>query len=259
MYGLANKTYLVTGGAGGIGSAIARALKDAGATIGICDLSQEVLNATRERLDLDAAVAADVADEMSVQHLFTNMENRLGGIDGLINCAGKIEAGGPTVDQELADWRKVIDTNLQGTYLMSREAARRMNDGGTITNIASVAGLDAFTGSHGYSVSKSAIIMLTKTLALDLADRGIRVNAIAPGLIDAPMAHAVIKGDEATTRIMQARIPWGRFGRPQEVADAVLFLVSDKASYITGVTLPVDGGWTAFGGPGNASEAVVPG
>ena len=246
------KRIVVTGAAGGIGMAISTSLVEAGALVALTDIDPAGVEAARASTGAALAVAGDIADEADVGAIFARVAAELGGVDGLVNNAGVVDMMGGTRRQNLSDWRKVIDVNLQGTFLGAREAARAIRGGGAIVNIASVAGLCAFPASNGYSVSKAGVAMMTKTLALDLARFGIRVNAVAPGIIDAPMAHAILgEGDGGRTQMIR-RIPAGRLGRPQEVANATRFLLSDEASYITGVVLPVDGGWSAFGGPGDA-------
>jgi len=151
------------------------------------------------------------------------------------------------------EWRRTIDINLQGSYLMARAAARAMisaNRGGSIVNLSSVTGLVGFRASNGYGVSKAAVVMLTKTLAVDLADWGIRVNAVAPGFIETAMTSDLNERTSVPYEAFVGRIPAGRFGSPEEVARVVVFLASDWATYITGAVIPVDGGWSAFGGPG---------
>lgn len=246
------KRIVVTGAAGGIGMAISAALVEAGALVAMTDIDAARLEAARASVGAALAAAGDIVDEADVEAVFARVAAGLGGVDGLVNSAGVADAMGGTRRQSLPDWRKVIDINLQGTFLAAREAARAIRGGGAIVNIASVAGLGAFPASNAYSVSKAGVVMMTKTLALDLARFGIRVNAVAPGIIDAPMAHALLGEGDAGRAAMTRRIPMGRLGRPQEVASATRFLLSDEAAYITGAVVPVDGGWSAFGGPGDA-------
>lgn len=153
----------------------------------------------------------------------------------------------------------MIDVNLQGTFLMSRGAARIMakqSSGGSIVNISSITGLIGFRGSNAYGVSKAAVAMMTQTMATDLASRGIRVNAVAPGFVDTSMLTRLEYDVGIERSVFERRIPMGRIGQPDEIAAAVLFLASDLARYITGVVLPVDGGATAFGGLlGDASKS----
>lgn len=248
---LNGKRMIVTGAAGGIGKAIAAAFVNSGAVVALTDIDTAALDAARIATGAALAVPGDIADETAIAQIFATVISTLGGLDGLVNNAALPEQPGGTARQTLSAWRKVIDVNLQGTFLASREAARHMRAGSAIVNIASIAGLCAFPASHSYSVSKAGVVMLTKTLALDLARIGIRVNAVAPGVIEAPMARAILEGG-GRKRILQ-RIPMGRLGREDDIAQATRFLMSADAAYITGVTLPVDGGWSAFGGAGHAN------
>ncbi|OYY32004.1 MULTISPECIES: SDR family NAD(P)-dependent oxidoreductase [unclassified Polaromonas] len=250
---LHGKVVLVTGGAQGIGQAIARLAQQCGAQIVSCDLKPITTGgqAAQEMLNL----VGDVSREEDCARFVQDAVTRFGRLDVVVNSAGLLEKTRRTVKQDLATWKQIIDVNLQGTYLMSRAAAATMiaaDRPGSIINIASITGLVGFRASNAYGVSKAAVAMLTKTLAVDLASRNIRVNAVAPGLIATAMTAELRHTTGVEDGAFLDRIPMQRFGDSDEVARAAVFLGSDWASYITGVVLPVDGGWSAFGGPGNA-------
>jgi len=251
---LAGRRILVTGAAGGIGYVTAQILVSAGAKVVINDLSADKVRIAGEEVGSIGAIAADVSDEMSVKSLLNETADTLGGLDGIVNNAGTFEPLKGTKRQLLDDWRKVIDVNLQSVFLVSREAAQYLQSGSSIVNMASVAGLGGFAASNAYSVSKAGVVMMTKTLACDYARFGIRVNAVAPGVIEAPMAQEMFEEIAEGPDIYLRRTPMGRLGKQEEIGNAVLFLLSELASFITGVTLPVDGGWMAFGGAGEASR-----
>lgn len=254
---LSERVVLVTGAARGIGYAVAELAIGCGARVAICDVDAEGVAGATHRLGRDTlGLAVDVIKEDDCETTTRKVVERFGRIDVLVNNAGVFEHLRSTLRQDLAEWRRVIDVNLQGTFLMARAAAKSMSAlriQGSIINIASVAGLVGFPASNAYGVSKAAVVMLTQTMATDLASRGIRVNAVAPGFIHTPMTATLAENLGAPGGTFERRIPMGRFGDPQDIARAVVFLASDWGSYITGAVLPVDGGWCAFGGPGDAS------
>lgn len=250
---LAGKSVLVTGGARGIGLASAQLARSCGARVAVCDLS-----ATASTLPAGddgqafLSIEGDVSNEADAERIVSRVVDAHGRLDVLVNSAGVLEITHTTPKQDLAEWRRTIDVNLQGTYLMARAAARAMvaaGDGGSIVNIASIAGLVGFRASNAYGVSKAAVAMLTRTMATDLARHRIRVNAIAPGFIETAMTSNLADTTSVPRDAFLDRIPAGRFGDPDEIARAIVFLASDWASYMTGAVVPVDGGWTAFGGP----------
>ncbi len=255
---LSGKVALVSGASRGIGWAITQTLVSCGALVVACDLDLAADNlkwaAKQENyfpvfLDVTKEVSCDAAVQVALQHW--------GRLDILINNAGIFENLRSTHNQDLEEWQSVMDVNLRGAFLMARAASRVMRvdpKGGVIINIASVAGMTGFRASNAYGVSKAALIMLTQTLATDLASRGVRVNAVAPGFIHTPMTDNLEQDLHVPEGTFRRRIPMGYLGQAQDVANAVAFLASDLANYITGVVLPVDGGWQAFGGPGDASS-----
>lgn len=243
---LSGQTALVTGGARGIGYGIASVLLAAGARVVIADVDREAAMAAAARLgDGAAAEVLDVRSEDAVEAAIARIE-QAAPLTLVVNNAGIAAPVAPIRRQSLEDWQKVMDVNVRGAFLVSRAALIRMipRRSGAIVNVGSITGLVAFPGSNAYGVSKAALAMLTQTLAGEVAKFGIRVNAVAPGVIEAPMLATVPADAEA----LASRVPLGRLGTPAEVGQAVAFLCSPAASYISGVVLPVDGGWTAFGG-----------
>lgn len=236
----AGRTAVVTGGAGGIGGAIAGALRESGARVIATGLDMAEVDRARTdpRLAGVELAALNVADDGAVRALAAG----LGDIDILVNCAGTTVRGAAAFEE--AGFAFILDVNLTGTMRCCRAfhpalAARR----GNIINIASVLSFQGSGTAPGYAASKGGVALLTKSLAIAWAGEGVRVNAIAPGFIITPLTDAQI--DPAYRARVEARTPMGRWGEPSHIADAALFLASDKASFITGAILPVDGGYLA--------------
>jgi NAD(P)-dependent dehydrogenase (short-subunit alcohol dehydrogenase family) len=246
---LEGKLALVTGAASGIGQAIAQGLASAGARVIVTDLSAERCADTLALISAAGGqawgFALDVTDDAAAAALAETVGAQIGAVDIVVNNAGVILREGIDSPQAHANIRRVVDVNLLGTFnvihawLPALRATR-----GCIINIASGAAFIAQAGALGYSASKGAVKMLTQSMAADLGPDGIRVNALAPGVIETPMTDATRANPERLARFM-ARIPSGRVGQPQELAGAAVFLASGLASYINGVTLPVDGGTLA--------------
>ncbi|MCF8475292.1 MAG: SDR family oxidoreductase [Emcibacter sp.] len=254
LINFSHKKILVTGGVNGIGLATAKTFISLGAEVIICDLNEQNCQDTASSIGAITGYACDISDEASVIDVFSKTIDRLGDLDVVVNCAGISEKIAGTKHQELSEWQKVIDVNLKGSFLVGREAAKHMKNGGSIIFLSSAAGIDAMVASNGYGVGKAGIIMMTKTMACDLARYNIRVNAVAPGYTDTPMAQSLFDTLPFDNSVFEKRAPMGRLATPEEIAKPIAFLASPMAAYITGIVLPVDGGWTAFGGLGNAAR-----
>lgn len=242
---LTGKNALVTGASRGIGRAIAVELAKNGANIAISyvnnkDKAEEVVNEIKRYGVKAIAVKADVSKEEEVLNMVKIVKESIGSIDILVNNAG-INRDNLLMRMSTEDWDKVIDTNLKGTYLCSKALIRDMikKKSGKIINITSVAGVAGNFGQTNYSASKAGVIGFTKSLAKEVASRGINVNAIAPGLIETDMTLA-LKEDIRDSLVKN--IPMGRLGTVQDIANIVIFLASEKSNYITGQVINVDGG-----------------
>ncbi|MHC4250694.1 MAG: SDR family NAD(P)-dependent oxidoreductase [Planctomycetota bacterium] len=242
---LEGRTAIVTGGAQGIGRAICRRLAEEGADVVVADLNEPCARETVEIVEglgrRSAFVATDVSSEESVKALYAKVLGEFGTVDVLVNNAGLCRMV-PILDIEVEEWDRILAVNLRGTFLMSREAFRIMKEvgRGRIVSIASAAakigGLAA--GAH-YSASKAGVICFTKSLALQAAPYKINVNAVCPGPIATEMTDA---WGEETNTAFAAKIPWQEYGRPEDIANAVAFLASDRARYMTGEIVDVNGG-----------------
>lgn len=238
----------VTGASGGLGAAICLALAKAGARVIACDLTIDRARAAVETLDRHGVrgsvpVEINVADYNSVKRSFEQIDAE-GDLDILVNNAGIREIKS-ILDLSPEEWDRVLAVNLSGPFYCSREAAVRMRGrGGAIVNIASVAGLVGIRNRPAYCSSKHGVIGLTRNLAFDLAAHGIRVNAVCPGAIPTPMTAAYYQ-DEHFLAGLEHSVALGNAGTPQAIADAVVYLCSPAASFVTGVALPVDGGFVA--------------
>ncbi len=253
LFRLDGKTAIVTGGGRGLGRYMAEALSDAGAAVVLCSRKIEPLEEVRQEIEAGGgkalAVACDVTDEESVERAVAAAEEGFGPVDVVVNNSGATW-GAPPEEMPPDRFDQVVRVNVRGTFLMSQAAGRRMIQrcaGGTIINISSVAGL---VGGHpdymqtvGYNSSKGAVISMTRSLATSWAKHNITVNAIAPGWFPTRMSGGLIDKFEGQ---MLKGIPLGRFGNPEDLKGVVIFLASPAAAYITGQTLVVDGGTTAW-------------
>ena len=243
---LTDQVAIVTGAARGLGQAIARDLAASGAVVACIDINEGLLNDTVQSITeaggKAASFACDVTDSQRVTEVVQAIAKQFGRLDILVNNAG-VTRDNLVMRMKDEEWDLVLGINLRGTFLFTRAAAKPMSKGkrGRIINIASVSGLMGNPGQVNYSASKAGVIGLTRTVSRELSKRNITVNAVAPGFIATDMAAKL--GEELLEQI-KAETPLGRLGSPQDVADAVLFLASEAASFITGHVLVVDGGLT---------------
>jgi NAD(P)-dependent dehydrogenase (short-subunit alcohol dehydrogenase family) len=250
---LQGKVAIVTGAASGIGRASAERFAAEGAAVLVADLRAdacaEVASGIRALGGRAEACAVDVSDDASVAAMVARAVQGFGGLDVLFNNAG-VGHYVPFDQLEPDEWDRILNINLKGVYLGCRHAVSelRRRGGGAILNTASLAGVRAQAQNEAYCASKAGVIQLTRSLARELGDDHIRVNCLCPGAVDTPLLRRFTSGGERADEEVAAlgrRSPLGRVARPEEIAAAALFLVSDEASFITGVALPVDGGSSA--------------
>jgi meso-butanediol dehydrogenase/(S,S)-butanediol dehydrogenase/diacetyl reductase len=248
---LAGTVAVITGAASGIGAACAARFASEGARIAGIDIAKPPDGGSWETVTTTAPDAgfwlADVRDESAIETIVGEIAERFSRIDSLVNAAG-VSTAGAVADVDLAEWNRVIGINLTGTFVVSKHVVRRMQEreSGSIVNLASIEGLEAMEAQAAYNASKGGVVLLTKNMAIDYGHQGIRVNCLCPGLIETPMTEVL--------RAPELAAVWQRFvdghmlrraGRPEEVASAALFLVSEDASFVSGHALTVDGGYTA--------------
>jgi NAD(P)-dependent dehydrogenase (short-subunit alcohol dehydrogenase family) len=246
LFSLKGRVALVTGASSGLGERFAEVLAEAGAAVALVALRHELLEEVRARIaaagSRTIAVVADVRDRAAMMRAFDQAEAELGTVDILINNAGVAHAG-RIVRLAETEWRRVLDTNLDAALYWSQEAARRLmaaQKGGAIVNISSILGFGVSSGVAAYAVSKAGIIQLTRALGFELASRGIRVNAIAPGWIVTNINRDYLAGERGAAILQD--IPLGRFGETRDLDGTLLLLCSDAGRFITGTTIVVDGG-----------------
>ena len=239
---LDGKTAIVTGGSAGIGKAIAAEFVDRGASVVIANRTEETGRATAEELGC-SFIQCDVSSYESVESLVEQTVDAHGGLDVLVNNAG-IGLTGTVESTSLEEWHRLLAINLNGVVYGTRAAMPHLRaSAGSVLNVASVFGLVGGPETAAYATAKGAVVNFTRTTAVDYADAGVRVNSICPGFVETEMTASELN-DDSFYEFVLSQTPIGRIAEPEEIAEPAAFLVSDKASYITGVNLPIDGGWT---------------
>lgn len=252
-----DQTAIITGAADGIGWAMAQGFAEAGYRVLIADLDGD--KAASRAAELGAAhagAAVDVTRDSDVTALAELADARFGRCDVLVNNAGIADRHLPTLEQDMEHFGRVLDVHLKGTFMMSRAIGARMiaAGSGAIVNIGSIAGVSGMPRRNAYGAAKAGIVSMTRAMACEWAGQGLRVNAIIPGYVETALVRALIAEGKIDADRLRRRIPMGHLAQPGDIAAAALFLVSGQARYITGTTLTVDGGWSAFGDSGDASS-----
>ena len=257
MFRLDGKRALITGAGSGIGEAIARLFAQQGAQVIVADLvaeaAQRVTSTISEQGGAASTLVLDVADEPQVRAAFGTVVDQYGRLDILVNNAG-ISHVGSILETSLEEWERVMRVNAGGVFLCAREAVRLMlaqePRGGVIINMSSAAALIGVERRLPYSASKGAVLSMTRSIAIDFVDQGIRCNALCPGTVQTPFVEGYLKRnfpgqEDAVRQTLHARQPIGRMGRPIEIANMALYLCSAEAEFVNGSVITIDGGWTA--------------
>lgn len=235
------KTAVVVGGASGIGWATCRLLHERGATVVVADANEQAAAERAAELgDRARALHVDVTEETSVEALFASVVDVEGAPDTVVGCAG-LSALGLITDLGLDEWKMTVDVCLTGAFLVLKHAGRVLRDGGSITTVASLNGRQPAQGMAAYCSAKAGVLMLTEVAALELGSRGIRVNAVSPGLVDTPLTAGVSLVPGLREDYLE-NMPLGRAGEPEEIAEMIAFIASDAASWMTGATVDLNGG-----------------
>jgi NAD(P)-dependent dehydrogenase (short-subunit alcohol dehydrogenase family) len=252
---LDGKGVLITGAASGIGRATALAAAGEGARLVLGDVSADAGEAVCDEVRSDGGearfVRCDVTSEAEVEEMVATAAADLGRLDGAFNCAGILGIVALTTDTPFDDWKRILDVDLNGVFLCTKHQLRVMvpQGSGSILNMASAAGLIGWAGAAGYVAAKHGVVGLSKAAAVEFADQGVRVNSICPSYCETPMVSDLFEnllgGDQAAVEAARSNHPIGRFAQPDEIASACVWLLSDKASFVTGTAMSVDGGYTA--------------
>ena len=247
------KVAIITGGAGGIGAEVCRAFTRQGVAVVVADMDEDRAEAVAAEVAASGAsalgVGMDVADEDSVKSAVGRTVERFGRVDFLVHCAGN-NVKSPLLDMTLEQWRSSLDTHLTGAFLTCREAGRQMvkqGHGGRVVLMSSVAAMSPVPDRGAYSPAKAGLSNMARLLSLEWAQYGINVNAVCPGVAKTAMTEMVYKRDPDLQRQRLKRMPMGREVLPEEIADLVIFLCSDGATYINGASIPIDGGFLHTG------------
>lgn len=240
MFNLKDKKVLIVGATGGIGSSLTKSFANAGAVLGLASKDSEAMNKIANEVNTKHVYTIDLSDLNGLESFIEKADTEMGGIDVML-CNAGITKDSLSMKMKTEDFQKVIDINLTSTFILNRDMAKKMmrRKYGRIINTASIVGVMGNPGQANYVASKAGMIGMTKSIALEYASRGITINCIAPGFIKTPMTDVLT---DEQKNAMLSRIPEGRFGNPEDIANTAIFLASDEAAYITGQTIHVNGG-----------------
>jgi NAD(P)-dependent dehydrogenase (short-subunit alcohol dehydrogenase family) len=251
LFSLKNKVTIITGAGSGLGREVALGFGSAGANLILADRDEVKINVLKDELQAAGIIAhpvvVDVSDALQVKSLIADAIGRFEKIDVLVNCAG-ISKRMPSEDFDEDDWDTIMNVNLKGTFLCCKYTGKEMlkKNSGSIINFGSLGSVVAIPNSLAYCASKGGVLQLTKTLAVEWASRGVRVNVVGPGTFKTPLLESCIRDDPEYGKMMLGRFPIGRFAEPNEIVGICLFLASGASSYATGGMFFVDGGCTAY-------------